>query len=309
MVLIKMKNKPKKILLFVFLLSLCFAQYGGDVEFPLVQSISFFPFFENNLLEKNGCSLSLDMYYSNIFMFDSRKTTVNDMEVFSNILAFRYGLFDFLSLELYYRFSIIHGGSLDRFVIKFHDVFDLPVAYRDEYPVNKVNYEFKDYYAYHERTGVPASIMFAAAPTLYRSERAHILGRVGLGLPLLTKPGFTGDKPFLCAGVALFYKLGGFTVNLSGYLSFYKAPEWLKDEALRYNIFTYEIEAEFKGFFSGFRYRSSPFKEGDLSHRAAQLIIGYKFGKRFEFAIIEDFSPYDTTPDLTFNFRINLLKK
>lgn len=304
-----MKKKSNKILLFLFLLSLCLNQYGADVEFPLVQSFSFFPFFENNLLEKKGYSLSLDMYYSNIFMFDSQKTTVNDMEVFSNILAFRYGLFDFLSLELYYRFSIIHGGSLDRFVMKFHDVFDLPEAQRGEYPVNKVNYEFKDSYSYHEKTGVPASLLFAAAPTLYRSENAHVLGRIGLGLPLLTKPGFTGDKPFFCTGVALFYKLGRFTVDFSGYLSFYKAPEWLQDEAIRFNIFSYEMEVTFKRFFSGFRYRSSPFKEGDLSHRAAQLFIGYRLGRRFEFAIIEDFSPYDTTPDLSFNFRINFLKK
>ncbi|MFC2155998.1 DUF3187 family protein, partial [Acidobacteriota bacterium] len=284
MVLIKMKNKPNKILLFLFLFSLCFNQYGADVEFPLTQSISFFPFFENDLLKKNGYSLSLDSYYSNIYMFDSRKTTVNDMEVFSNILAFRYGLFDSLSLEFYYRFSIIHGGSMDRFVMKFHETFNLPEAYRDEYPVNKVNYEFKNYYAYHERTGAPASLLFAVAPTLYRSEKAHILGRVGLGLPLLAKPGFTGKKPFLCAGVALVYKLGDFTIDFSGYFSFYKAPEWLKDEPIRYNIFTYETEVTFKRFFSGFRYRSSPFVDGDLSHRAAQLFIGYRFGKRFEFA-------------------------
>jgi hypothetical protein len=309
MVLIKMENKLKKIFIIVFLLNLCFIQYGGDVEFPLVQSISFFPFSDDTFLKKNSYSLSLDMHYSNLFMFDNRKITINDMEVFSNILSFRYGLLPSLAVELYYRFSIIHGGSLDRFVMNFHDFFNLPMAQRDEYPVNKVNYEFKDYFSYHERTASPSSLMIAAAPTLYRSEHVNIMGRIGLGLPLLAKPGFTGDKPFFCTGVVALYKFGDIAVDLSGYVSFYKAPEWLGDEKIRYNIFTYEIEAAYKNFFSGFRYRSSPFLNGDLAHHAYQLFIGYRFWKRFEFAVIEDFSPFDTTPDLSVSFRINLIKK
>lgn len=304
-----MKNKRKRILILLVLLNLSFVQYGGDVEFPLVQSISFFPFYENNLLTKNSYSLSLDMHYSNIFMFDSRKTIVSDMEVFTNILAFRYGLINSISLELYYRFSIIHGGSMDRFVMNFHDAFGFPVAGRDEYPVNKVNYEYKDYFSYKERTTAPASLLLAAAVKIFSSKIVHIMGRVGLGLPLLSKPGFSSDKPFLCTGLALLYKLGSFSVDFSGYLSFYKTPGWLKDESIRYNMFTYEIVIAFRRFFSGFRYRSTPFTQGDLSHVAYQLFIGYRLGKRYEFALIEDFSPFDTTPDLSLNFRINLLKK
>lgn len=304
-----MKNKLKKIIIIVFLLNLCFSQYGKDVEFPLIQSISFFPFYDDTLLKKNSYSLSLDMHYSNLFMFDFRRTIISDMEVFSNVLAFRYGLLSSLTVELYYRFSIIHGGSLDKFVMNFHDVFNLPMAHRDVFPINKVNYEFKDYFSYHEKTVSPSSLMFAVAPTLYRSEHMDIVARVGLGLPLKAKPGFTGDKPFLCAGGAALYKFGDISVDFSGYLSFYKAPEWLEDEEIRYNIFTYEIKAAYKKLFSGFRYRSSPFLTGDLMHHAYQFFIGYRFGKRFEFIIVEDFTPFDTTPDLSFNFRINLIKK
>lgn len=304
-----MKYKLKKSLIILLLINFCFVLYGGDVEFPLVQSISFFPFYEETLLEKNSYSLSLDTYYSNIFMFDGRKTTVSDMEVFSNILSFRYGLLKSLSLELYYRVSFIHGGSLDRFVMNFHETFNLPMAGRDAYPLNKVNYEYKDYFSYKERTAAPSSLLFAAAANFYRAENVNIMGRVGLGLPLLTKPGFSSDKPFLCAGIVLLYKFGSFTFDFSGYLSFYKTPEWLMDEPIKYNIFFTEMTAAYKRFFTGLRFRSSPFKIGDLSHQGSQLFLGYKINKSFEIAIIEDFIPYDTTPDLSVNFRINLVRK
>ncbi len=293
----------------MFLLNLCFVQYAGDIEFPLVQSLSFFPFSENTFLKKNEYSLSLDMHYSNMFMYDDRISYINDMEVLTNVLGFRYGLFRSLAVELYYRFSFIHEGGLDRFVMNFHDIFNLPLAGRDKYPVNEVNYKFKDYFSYSERTAAPSSLMLAAAGRLYRSENVNIMGRLGLGLPLLAKAGFSNEKPFLCAGVVLLYKFRSLAAAFSTYLSFYKAPEWLQDEDIRYNIFMYEIEASYKRFFCGFRYRSTPFTNGDLAHHGKQLFIGYRFARRFEFAIIEDFHPYDTTPDLCFNLRIDLLKK
>ncbi|MCK4765571.1 MAG: DUF3187 family protein [Candidatus Aminicenantes bacterium] len=305
-----MQNKLKKItILVLFFFSLCFSLSGGDVEFPLVQSMSYFPYFDNRPLQKNSFSLSADMNYSNIFMFDSKKTTVNDMELFSNILAIRYGLLDSLTLELYYRASYVHGGSFDNFVMSFHEKYSMPVAGRDEYPLDSVHYSLKDYFSYNEKTVAPSSLLLAAAVDIYRSKNINLKGRAGFGLPLLTKPGFSSDKPFANAGLVFFARKGIFALDLSAYLSFYKAPEWLEDEEIKSNIFTYQLEGTVYRFFMGYRYRSTPFTEGDLAHHGYQLYVGWRIGKLLEIALVEDFGPFDTTPDVGFNLKINLLKK
>ncbi len=309
MVCLIMSKKINQITIFLILCGLCVGQYGRQVEHPLIQSMSYFPFSENSLLQKNDLTVSLNMYHSNIYMFDYDKTVINDMAMFSNTLAVRYGLFESLTIELYYRFLVINGGFMDKFIMKFHDTFNLPDNHRDEYPTNIIQYKYKDLFFYEKEVIKPSPLVIAAAADIFSSEYFHFRGRLGLGLPLLPGMGFSSDKPFLITGLILQYERGIFSLDLSGYLSFFKTPTWLEGEAVRNNILTSEIELGVKGFFVGFVFRTTPFKEGDLANNGSQLVLGCKLGKGIELAVIEDLPRYDTTPDLSFNLKINLLKR
>ena len=82
----------------------------------------------------------------------------------------------------------------------------------------------------------------------------------------------------------------------------------MRPSSLKKNLFLSEIRVNFKNLFGGLLYRSTPFRRGDLSNGAYQVYIGFRFLKRFEFSLVEEFPPMDTTPDVTFNLKIQLLK-
>lgn len=306
-----MNNKIKRNIILLCLLVVGFTLHGGDVEFPLIQSMSHFPYSDNQALGKRAYTLSLNMFYSNIYVFDYERTTINDMEMWSNTLAFRYGVSDRVTVELYYRMVLAYEGVMDKFIEDFHKLFGLKVGGRLDLPRNKVNYLYKDAFSYEKGVFVQSPLVLGVLGNLYKTETFRINGRVAVGLPIFSKPGFSSSKPFYTAGVIFLYKNknGKFSIDFSNHLSLFANPKWLADEEIRNHIFLSELRVNYKNLFGGILYRSTPFKMGDLSNGAYQVYIGFRFLKRFEFSLVEEFPPMDTTPDVTFNLKIQLLKK
>ncbi len=297
----------------VFVLLICssWLLHGTDVEFPLIQSMSYFPYVQHHTLEKKGLNLSLDIYYSNIYMFDYERTTINDMETMSMTLGFRYGLNRRLTLELYSRIVLAYGGVMDKLIIDFHDTFGLPVGGRDAFPRNVVNYKYKDAFSH---TGSPVGIsplVVGVLGRLYEKGRLRLNGRLALGLPVSSKRGFSSSKPFAAAGFILLYqsKNKKLSASWANHFSIYAKPSWLEHEDLRKGIFHSEIRADYKWLFAGLLYRSTPFKEKDLGNGAYQVYLGVKIWKYFELSLVEEFPPMDTMPDVSFNLRIRLMGK
>lgn len=286
---------------------LTFNAYPVEVEFPLLQSMSYFPYSDNSLLKKGDFSGAVDLHYSNVYMFNHYKTTLNDFEAFSTTIGLRYGLWKSGTLELYFRHSAIFGGVLDKIIDDFHRTFNFPDNNRAEYPRFSVHYWYHDSFEYREAQNAVSPLIVAFLKELLRSAHFSLKTRLALGLPLSKKPGFSSDKPFLTAGVVLNYTKGKFSLEAANYLSFFEQPSWLKDSDTRPYLFFSNLEANMGRFVLGFNFRSSVFKEDDIGHDGYQGYFGYRITRYLEFIIIEDFVPLDTTPDISFFLRIKFL--
>ncbi|MCP5047809.1 MAG: DUF3187 family protein [bacterium] len=281
---------------------------GMDVEFPLLQSMSYFPYAHHNTLDKKEFRLTLDMYYSNIYVFDFERTTINDMEMLSTTLGFRYGLSKRLTAELYYRVASVLGGGLDKLIIDFHDLFNLSEGGRGDFPRNRVNYSFKDAFSYSAGTTGQSPLILGLLGHIYENGHFRLNGRLSFGLPLSSKPGFSSNKPFATAGIILLYenKTKRLAASWATHLSLFSTPKWLETEDLKKQMIHSEIRVDYKHLFAGVLMRGTPFREADLSNPAYQVYLGIRIGKRFEFSFIEEFPPMDTMPDVSFNLRIRL---
>lgn len=278
-----------------------------DVEFPLIQSLSYFPYWDNQTLSQGDFSLSLDTYYSNTYVFDNARTIVSDLESSSHVIGFRYGLTDRITLEAFYRVTFYFGGFLDSVIIGFHDMFGLKVGGRDAFPQDLVQYSFKDYFAYNENQTVSSPLIAGLVANIYEDDYFFLNARVAVGIPLESTPGFSSDRPFLTGGLLLQYTTGDFTVDLAGHASFFKTPEWLLEEEIDNHLITTEIRLRYKGVFGGALWRSTPFPTGDLSNPAYLAYIGLNITDFLELSIIEEFPPMDTTSDVTFRLKFDIV--
>jgi len=304
------KNMIFRVFLLFFYLAYFSAMiYPKSTEYPLIQSMSYFPYSDNNLLKKKDFSFNLDLYYSNIYMFNRKRTVVNDFENLSTVFEFRYGLARGLNMELYFRHSYIFGGMMDRFIENFHDYFGFSDNQRPVYPRDSVHYKFNDSFFYTDKKGSFSPVILSFLGRILESPHFSIKSRIAIGLPLSNTPGLSSDKPFLTPGLILTYKKDWFAIDFINYLSFFKEPVWLKGEDIRSFIYRSEIKLHIKRFIIGFIIRTSPFEKGDISHSAYQLYLGFKVLKSLEFVILEDFDPFDTTPDISFNIRVKLFEK
>lgn len=302
-----MKGKQRfisRLSCFLLLAAICFCPlYGTDVEFPLVQSLSYFPYSDPEPLEKGVLSFGLDWHYSNIYMFNREHTILNDFEVSGITLGFRYGLMRGGTVEVYLRHTSIFGGRLDKFIEDFHRTFKLPHNNREEYPRNAVHYWYKDRFAYTGGKSAVSPLVVSFLKEIFQGRGLRLSGRVSLGIPLSKTPGFSSGKFFLTAGVESVFRFKWLKFTWSNYLSFFQAPGWLNGEKLRSNIFYSRLELRAFGFLGGFIFRSAPFKEDDVAHHAWQGFIGFRVFKNLEFIVMEDFEPFDTTPDVSFLLR------
>jgi hypothetical protein len=268
-----------------------------------------FPYSENSLLEKGRFSVVMDWYWSNDYVFNAGSSNMSDFEMLSGTIGFRYGITEDAALELYYRHSFIFGGILDKFIEDFHHTFGLPDANRPLYPRNSVHYRFGDSFFYNGSQNAASHLTAAFLKRIHESGRFSINARAAVGIPLSGKPGFGSGKPFFSAGMAVLYKKSWFSLEFSNYLGVLGKPSWLPKVDIRPVIFFSQLEAGAGRWIAGFTFRTSPFEKGDEAHNAYQVYLGYKIGKFVELVIMEDFYPFDTTPDISFNLRIKFKKK
>jgi hypothetical protein len=156
---------------------LTFNAYPVEVEFPLLQSLSYFPYSDNSLLKKGDFSGAVDLYHSNVFMFNHYKTTLNDFETFSTTIGLRYGLREGGTLELYFRHPAIFGGVLDKVIDNFHRTFKLPDNNRAEYPRSSVHYWFHDSFLYTGNQNAVSPLVVAFLKELHRSSHFSLKTR------------------------------------------------------------------------------------------------------------------------------------
>ena len=304
----RISNKLIKCVILLWLLILGSGLHAVDVEFPLVQSIAYFPYSDHYTLGKGSFSLSLNMFYSNVYMYDYQRTTINDMEMSNNIIGFRYGLSNRVTAELYYKTTVAYGGVMDKLIIDFHKVFGFPEGGRYDYPRNLVNYQYKDIFSYDKNMLVQEPLVLGVVGNLYHAGNFTFNGRVAVGLPLASKPGFSSSKPFYTVGMISSYKTenGKFAVDFSNHISLFKKSGWFNKEDLRNYIFLANLQVNYWKLFCGLVYRSTPFKIGDLANDAYLIYVGFKFLKYFEFSMLEELSAMDTTSDVSFNLKIHI---
>jgi hypothetical protein len=302
-----MKRHSIIILVLICLIAASQSLFPLDVEFPLIQSLSYFPYWDNQALEQGDFSLSLDMYYSNTYVFDNARTIISDLESSSNVVGFRYGLTDRLTLEAFYRVTFYFGGFLDSVIIGFHDLFGLKVGGRDAYPQDLVQYSFRNYFSYKENQTVSSPLIAGLVGNIYEDDYFFLNARVAVGIPLESTPGFSSNRPFLTGGLMMRYTSGDFALDVAGHASFFKTPDWLLREEMDNHILTSELRLRYKCVFGGVLWRSTPFQTGDLSNPAYLAYIGVNITDYLEFSLIEEFPPMDTTSDVTFRLKFNIV--
>lgn len=304
-----LKQLTRLSVILVLLFPFAGGAFAQDVEFPLMQSMVYFPYSDNSQLEKGDYSLGIDIHYSNVYMFNHYRTVINDFEMFSGTLRFRYGLSHRLglNLEVYLRWSAIFGGFLDRGVESFHDFFGLPHNSRDEFPRYSVNYRYYDFFFHQDGKAALSPLTAALFKTVYSSDRLSLKTRVSVGIPLSNIPGLSSSKPFFTGGVIVNYKKDRLFLDFSNYLSLTGTPGWAEGEALRKLVFLSRLELRWKRFIGGITFRTSAFKDDDIAHPGYQFYLGYRVSDRLDVIVLEDLGPFDTTPDIGFNLRFKIL--
>jgi hypothetical protein len=303
------KSFTKRLLLFFLPILFSTALFAQTVEFPMIQSMTYFPYSDNSLPGKGVITMGFDLNYSNIYMFNHHRTIINDFEMLSSTLRFRYGLSERagMALELYLRWSSIFGGGMDKTIENFHSFLGLPDNARGEYPRNSIHYRYKDSFYHKDEQNTLSPLVLALFKTISTTDYFSIYARAAVGIPLSNVPGLSSSRPFLTGGIIFNYRKNRFSVDFSSYLSFTATPDWLDGEDLNSNIFLSRLELNWKRFIGGAIFRTSVFKEDDISHSAYQCYIGYRIFNPIDFIIIEDFDPFDTTPDIGIFLRIRIL--
>ncbi len=301
----------KKFIVFLLvLLATASLTTARSVEFALVQSMAYFPYSENSVLEQGDYSVILEAYYNNVFMFNHDQTVMNDYESLGLTAAVRYGIMKGGVAEIYMRSTSMFGGSMDKLIENFHETFGFPDNRRPEFPHNIVQYHLDGSFSYLESQSVFAPLVVGFFKQLYRTDRFSLNARASVGIPLSDKPGLSSNKLFFTAGaIAVLKKPGSkFSAEFSAYLSFFSQPGWLMvpEDEFRSTMFFGQMELRWRSLIGGLSLRSSPFKTGDLSHTGYQGYIGFRITRRIDFMLIEDFKPYDTTPDVSFHLRFKL---
>jgi hypothetical protein len=305
----KMKSLLKLSVCFLLLITAAAPTFSQDVEYPLIQSMCYFPYSDNSLLYQGEYTVGLTLRYSNVYMFNHYRTIINDFEMFSNTISIRYGLADFATAEVHWRWYSLFGGFLDGFVESFHKFFRLPHNARAEFPRNTIHYRHGDYFSYEEKDTAASPLVLAFLNNIYTAEHFSFKSRFSIGIPLSNKPGFSSKRPFLSAGLLFHYKKKGFSIDFSNYIAWMKKPDWLADEPMRRQVFYSLLEFHLHRFIGGLIFRSSPFIYDDTAHPAYQFYIGYQITPNLDILFFEDFGPFDTSPDLSFGLRMQIFKK
>ena len=280
--------------------------YSMDVEFPLVQAMTHFPFPTSRSPGTGGREFFLELNHSNIYSYDSARFNVNDMGIFGVTVGFRYGLGPNLTLEAAQRVSFITPGVLDPVIVGFHDLFGLKQGGRGEYPENQVLYRLGEAFKYTGSRAALLPLVVGVCARVWHRPGAEATLRLAAGIPLDPLPGFSSDRPFVTAGLTLAFSGGDWRFKLNPRISFFRSPSWAEGIPMRERIAALELGVHYRRWSLDMLLRSSPFEETELANRAWVIRLGFRLLPWLELAIIEEFPPMDTTADVTFSWRVIL---
>ena len=293
--------------LLVWTLVLGVVSPGFAEGFPLLDSLAYFPFTPEAPPESGRFNLTVQAAESNVYAVDFNGTAVNDFELSSVLFELRRGLGGGFFLEAYGRFFFAHGGVLDPLIEGFHDLFGLPSARRDAFKKNRVHYSYRDRFDITSATAGSSPLVFAAGYAFAARPSISFFGRVFLGVPLASKPGFVSDRVFGGVGGGVNGHRGVLRYHLSVHLAAIGPPEWLAPEPLNGLMAVVRGELGFRRWRLGGLLRTSPFREGDPGHNGHQIYLGYRIAECWEIGVVEDLPSFDTTPDIGFFVRFRIL--
>ncbi len=306
MLTLNMIKKPMEKKSFVFIailfLTVLFTipSYPFDIEFPLVQSFSYFPYVKNSILKNGNYDLFIDIGYSNIYMFNYKKDVVNDFEFVNTAIGYRKSISPGINIEFYSRIAILYGGIMDKLIVNFHKLIGNGEDGRGEFPLNTVNYKYKDVFSYNSTMVFAGPLIAGILTKIYDGDKFDINFRVSLGIPLQNKAGISTGKPFVSTGLIFLHRSKNFLTDISLYASFFKRPDWLTSQDVRSRMYYINLHMGWKKIFGGFIFRSTPFIGGDLSNPAYQIYLGYKISNHLSISMHEEIPPMDTISDVTF---------
>jgi len=297
---ILMVKKSLFSLTLIFLLFLPRPVPASDVEFPLVQSFSCFPYMKNGMLPEGQQDFTVDIGYSNTFMFSYDRDVVNDFDTFTATVGYRRGILKNLVAEFYLRAGVLYGGIMDKLIEDFHRLIGNGEDGRGEYERNRVHFKYKEIFSYEKAQPLTGPFIAGILTPLHDGADLDIHFRASLGIPLTERTGIRSGKPFLTAGVIALYRKKGFSLDMSLYASFFKPPDWAVAENVRSRMFFFNVHGAYKKIWGGFLFRSTPFRTTDLSNPASQIYIGYRISDHISIAMYEEIPPMDTVTDVTF---------
>ncbi len=291
------------------LLLLCFLVsrvYASDFQFPLLQSFSAFP-LKNTDLRSAKSEFYLLIREANSFSYNPTNKYFNDFELTSFNLIYQEKISGSSSFYAQLSYQLYWGGMLDKFIEKFHSSFGFPSAGREKYPRNAVNYFFRDYFKYEERVRHFAPLLLMVSSRLIDSADLDLCLHTGVSIPLSRKPGFASSRMALLLGAkgTISFKNGDFSVEQ--FFSFFKRPDWLSEEELRFYISSTSLMLNLKKAVFALTMRTSPFTDTEAASSGICLKIGYAVSPHLEIGLEEDLPPFDTTFDIAFYLRWRII--
>ena len=297
-----LKSKRSLILIIICLLPL--SGYSWDVDFPLLQSFTWFPYVKNTMLQAGEDDLVVDLGYSNVYMFNYERDVVNDFDFASAAVAYRRSVSRNLTVELYLRTGLIYGGVMDKLIENFHGLIGNGEDGRGEFPRNTLNFTYKDVFSYDRAIAFAGPFVAGVLTRLYEGDYWSVNFRASLGIPLQEKAGISSGKPFLSSGIIFLYRKNNLAVDMSLYGSFFKIPGWGDAGSTGSRMFFLNVRGAYKRIFGGLLFRSSPFREGDLSNPAWQIYAGFRISRHLSISMYEEIPPMDTVTDVSFRLTV-----
>ncbi len=296
-----MKKKIFLIMVFFFAVRLL------AVDFPLIQSLAFFPYLEDKAPDYKNFSLSFSLINSNIYSLEHTNNTFVDLETLSLSGDFRYGLSKKISLDFNFKISYFYGGFFDGLTENFHNFFNMPSNYREIRPRNSVHYTYKEVFLYENKSINLSPFLLGLSYKFIQNKDFSLTGRVSFAIPLYTKKGINSTKFFINCGFVLNWHLNdNWDIKAVYYRSYFQRPNWSNTNELKENINYYKVALAYKKLELFFIGRSSPFIQGDFANTAYQMGISYKLSSKLYLIFIEDLILYDTSPDFSLGIKYKL---
>ncbi len=256
--------------------------FGQEILFPPVQKFFSFPHFSK---DKNYFSLQ----FSQANIFETGKGYETDFGLTKISFLFSKSFGKNLGIQVYTPFVCAWGGFMDSFIDNFHKTFNFPGGGRKNFPYWRIVYSVKDevYLNGKPYLGISEPELFLS---LGKNEAKL---RIGTKIPLRENGFSSGKFSFYLGGeyrgkigeISLWTEAGGVFLPFS--------------RDLRSAFFHLKAGAKYKRLLLEFIWRSSPYREGEISHHGDALSMGFNMGKGITLGAVEDLAPYDTSADFT----------